>query len=500
MAKVKIKAKDSRKVETKNKLLDILSRHDIYATRIIPNNDGFVVLTLGDADLDRIFDGTTNTDLTNNGLTPTIPPELRANRSVVIFKVDMHIFQNAEDDMIGELEGKNDWIQKVIQIYKFPKGNTIKITFSSTAEARKAQEVGLKLYSMRIPHYDIKQDKFHNITTCFKCYMLEDHYTNQCPKNDSYKLCSECGELGHIWRDCTSEQKSCPNCQGDHNAMAMKCPQRKDILSQKRKEEKERSKTTYTGALKKNIQTTTSNTVNTDLSETNRHDLMYLCTLHAHYKNIKRPGTYEKELNIMLTANRFPTLIVPEDPPSLEIITAINREHQRQRKESKDKKRAREEESDSDESDENVDIMEASVIEEEVEDAPKQKNTQKPKKSTYSEGATRKTDTLTGLEIGLMIAAKKSESGILPKEISRKNLIRGIEGKKLKYTYEEESIEEEELLKLIETNKIDLTDCFTVIEDAIFDKVRSGLIRKMASPNEFEKKGKRSKDSQTEKQ
>lgn len=37
----------------------------------------------------------------------------------------------------------------------------------------------------------------------------------------------------------------------------------------------------------------------------------------------------------------FPTLIVPDDDtPSLEIITVINREHQRQRKEAKDKKRA----------------------------------------------------------------------------------------------------------------------------------------------------------------
>lgn len=87
------------------------------------------------------------------------------------------------------------------------------------AEAKKAQEVGLKLYSIRIPGYNIQQDKFYEITTCFKCYKLEDHYTNQCPKGDSYNLCSECGEEGHIWRECVSQQKCCPNSKGDHNEM-----------------------------------------------------------------------------------------------------------------------------------------------------------------------------------------------------------------------------------------------------------------------------------------
>lgn len=83
------------------------------------------MLTFKDADLDNIFNGTTNTDLSNNDFTPLIPPKLRANRSVVIFKVDNHIFQNTEDDMIRETENKNEWIELITQIYKFPQGNTM---------------------------------------------------------------------------------------------------------------------------------------------------------------------------------------------------------------------------------------------------------------------------------------------------------------------------------------------------------------------------------------
>lgn len=112
MAKVKIKAKNSRQPETTNKLLSLLSKHDIYATRVIPKNDGFVVLTYNDSELDKIFDGTTNNDLINNRFTPIIPNQLRANRSVVIFKVDNHIYQHPEDEMIIEMEGKKDRIEK----------------------------------------------------------------------------------------------------------------------------------------------------------------------------------------------------------------------------------------------------------------------------------------------------------------------------------------------------------------------------------------------------
>lgn len=285
-----------------------------------------------------------------------------------------------------------------------------------------------------------------------------------------------------------SQQKCCPNGRGDHNALAMKCKKMKDILTLKRKEDKERSQTTYTSAVKRNIQPSTSNTNNIDKIETDKHDRMYMCMMHTHFKNSKNPGTYEQELNKMLTANNLPTLKVPEDPPSLDILTAINREteHKETEKEIKGNKRAREEESESDQSNENINIMEASVLSEETAVACKPKTTQKVNQSLSMERVKNKTNPQSGLEIELMIAAKKSEG--LPKGLSRKNIIKCIEGKKLKYTYEKDCIEEEDLLKLREKNKIDLTDCFTVIDDAIFDKIRSGLIRKRGSPNEFEKR------------
>lgn len=43
---------------------------------------------------------------------------------------------------------------------------------------------------------------------------------------------------------------------------------------------------------------------------------------------------------------------------------------------------------------------------------------------------------------------------------------------------------------MIATNNIDLTGCFMVLDDGIFDKICSGLIRKLASPRNTNPKAK----------
>ena len=55
MARVKIKGKDSRLPSRKQKLLEVLSTNDIYVTKILLVNDGFIIFTLNDDELDKIF-------------------------------------------------------------------------------------------------------------------------------------------------------------------------------------------------------------------------------------------------------------------------------------------------------------------------------------------------------------------------------------------------------------------------------------------------------------
>lgn len=105
-------------------------------TKTFPTNDGFIILTCDDGEMDKIFDE--NTDL---GFTPLTPPELIGNRSVLIFRVDPYIFQNIEDDIKEEIIAKRDWIQEISHIYKFRNNNTIKITFSNAKTDQKPKNL-----------------------------------------------------------------------------------------------------------------------------------------------------------------------------------------------------------------------------------------------------------------------------------------------------------------------------------------------------------------------
>lgn len=70
-------------------------------------NDGFTIYTMTEGDLDKLFKGITDRYLESKGLTPVLPPELKAKRSVIIFNVDPHIYNKDVDDMTSEIMDKN---------------------------------------------------------------------------------------------------------------------------------------------------------------------------------------------------------------------------------------------------------------------------------------------------------------------------------------------------------------------------------------------------------
>lgn len=152
MAKVKIKTLNSKDDRRKIKLLEILSKNDIYATRITYTPDGFVIFTNDETDLDKLFNGETDRLLVEDGFTPQIPIELKTQRTVKIFNVDNHIYNHEVEDMCNELMDKNPFTSnQVHEIFKFPRAKIRSVTFTKTNVAKKAAEQGLKMFSMSIP-------------------------------------------------------------------------------------------------------------------------------------------------------------------------------------------------------------------------------------------------------------------------------------------------------------------------------------------------------------
>ena len=60
-------------------------------------------MTRNEDDLDKIFNGKRLEAIKNENFSPILPPELKANRSIIIFNVEEDIYNNNEDDIKNEI-------------------------------------------------------------------------------------------------------------------------------------------------------------------------------------------------------------------------------------------------------------------------------------------------------------------------------------------------------------------------------------------------------------
>lgn len=103
-----------------------------------------MVLASDEADLGIIFDNSTDDELGNQNFFPQIPPQLKANRSILLTKLNKYISDDNEEQIRNEIKEVNYWVTRTTSIHKFPSCHINKITFSDTHWAKKAQDVGLK--------------------------------------------------------------------------------------------------------------------------------------------------------------------------------------------------------------------------------------------------------------------------------------------------------------------------------------------------------------------
>lgn len=480
MVRVRIRSNNSKDPNRKLQLLQLLSENEIYVNRIIVATEAFIIITNEESDLDRLFNGVTDRYLQNSGFTPVMPPELKAKRSIIIFNVDSHIYNNEVEEMISEIMDKNAYTNnQVTDLLKIPRTKMIKITFTRTSIAKKATETGLRMFSMSIPTHQIEQDTHVEVKSCMRCYKIEDHNTSECPKPQEFKICLECGEEGHIWRDCSSEIKKCINCKGEHRTLAMKCELRKEVIKQKRKERKEAT-TTYSNITKRNtnIQQTTHYTEVPTISPST-HTLSYDCFMYAHIVNVGNPGSFQVEVNNMRKMNNLPPIKTPDNPPSAAILNVMAKhtdmhitkgaEERESNTEQANIANAREEE-------------EMDEIIETRSNIAQQLETTEILQETMSMQGKRRYMT-RGEEIGLMIYTKQSEGFPKKEEFTRQVLVAGLQNRKYKYTYANENLTEEEVIKMIENKSIEVTaHCFARVDASTFGKIRSGLIEEKTPP------------------
>ncbi len=290
-------------------------------TKVFTAPDGFAILLLNEEYADQVFSRQVKEELQQNGFTPLLPPELKVKKSVILTRLDDLIYDREEGEIIDEIVQHNSWVEDNIDtIYKFPNSATIKVTFTQTSLAKRCTEKGLLAFNLRIPPDEIKQETYVQVRCCMRCYKLEAHNTRDCDKPNDYKICSECSTEGHLWHQCRETIKTCVNCGDEHSTLAMKCSRRKEVIKEKKKEETERGRMTYTGVTRSLIQQQ-SETNHYSPPSISREDILRIniCVSHSHYRNIEYPGTYEEELNKILKLNNLPSIKIPDIPNSAEI-------------------------------------------------------------------------------------------------------------------------------------------------------------------------------------
>ena len=103
--KVKIRSiSDSNKCDS---IIDCLTRFRVQFSKIHKTNAGFyIVFCLSNNDADMLLSRECNNALRNLDCTPSIPPELAANKWLIVRSLDQSLVQRSDSEINEEIESR----------------------------------------------------------------------------------------------------------------------------------------------------------------------------------------------------------------------------------------------------------------------------------------------------------------------------------------------------------------------------------------------------------
>jgi hypothetical protein len=245
------------------------------------------------------------TELFNKiNLTPIIPPDLRAKRTIFVRQLDKDVGSHSPAEIKHEITTQQNWlqIQDIIKIKHYT--HVIKIITTDTTIAQRILTHGFYMYNTKITPLQCEQEHYTHLLICYKCYKFEDHPTHQC--TSTTPSCSECAAKDHTYTQCTNTYKKCLNCQNDHRTLAANCPYRKQKIQHKQQTKTETIKTktnqTYVDIAKQAIQQTSVPQHSLTLTDKNQLKLTAII-LEAHIASLSRQEGFGTILSKSLKAN-----------------------------------------------------------------------------------------------------------------------------------------------------------------------------------------------------
>jgi len=272
--------------------------------KLHPTKDGFYGVSEKPEYIDRLTSSKAIDTFKKINIEPVIPPELRAQRSVFVRRLDSYVGEHSAEDLKKELERNQEWLKcEVIKIKHYT--HLIKIICKDTEMATKVINSGLSCFHTRIAADQCEREEYTHVLVCYKCYKMNSHPTHQC--TETRTLCSECGEEGHFFRDCKNTIKKCLNCDGNHRTLAAACPYKKRITEKKKEEDaakkRQQETATYSEIAKQAVKEVGPQPKTKINLKNDAHMKMVALILEAHIASLGGAGKFNHLLQDSLKLN-----------------------------------------------------------------------------------------------------------------------------------------------------------------------------------------------------
>ena len=284
---------------------NVLGELGIFVTRLIETKDALIVIA-GVTDLDMLFVPGHLETLKSKGFEPVPPPELNALKTVVVRDVDPFVTGLSEDILRNCLEQQHKGISKVIKIPNNPR--MLKLTFQTSYGAEQCIKNGILLGQQRIDPKSCEMERYFNIRQCMKCYSFA-HVTKSCSHSDEFLVCSECAEFGHRFKDCRADFKKCILCEGDHRAVAMRCPVRKEKIKELEKKKKEKEQDARDKDSVEKVMFKLHDVF--QKLPNNFATVITTALILAKMEDVEKPGSFQSVFDQVMVENSLPRVKIP---------------------------------------------------------------------------------------------------------------------------------------------------------------------------------------------
>lgn len=176
---------------------------------------------------------------------------------------------------------------------------------------KKVKESNIHMFTMSVAALQIHEELYTPLISCYCCYAVEEHVTNQCPALLTYTVCSECVSKEHTFHDCKAVEMKCLNCELEHNVHKpwdVQSEKRRQRTKKVRKEQTHGTPTTpYAQAASQGQSDATASMNCKGL----------ICLLYAHMVECAASGSFQKNLSEALSLNSIPNIkLLPGNLPS----------------------------------------------------------------------------------------------------------------------------------------------------------------------------------------